>query len=160
MLFRDEKRGLGLQKDLVVLGGAGNINWRHQYQSVCDSIRIVEETAHETQIPVLGPSFSGSFDSFASILHGQPGGGGDPSGGARGQQLRVISGSATSPDAAKEFMRASKESLASVEYHSTVHDSKLLWQILSNWRRSRVAVLSESETRYGADPAATSGATR
>jgi hypothetical protein len=57
-------------------------------------------------------------------------------------------------------MTASKESLASVEYHSTVHDSKLLWQILSNWRRSRVAVLSESETRYGADPAATSGATR
>ena len=153
LLFRDEKRGPALEKDLVVLVVPETPTGGIDTKVFCDSVRIVEETTHETPIPVLGPSFSGSFDSFESILRGEPGAGGAPCGGARSLRLRVISGSATSPDAAKDFMRAAKDAHLDVQYQSTVHDSKLLRQILWNWRHSRIAVLSESETRYGADSA-------
>ncbi len=93
------------------------------------------------KIPVMGPSFSGSFASLAKIMQHGPG---------IKDRLQVISGTAGSSEAWREAFDKSQS-----QYSTTVHSIDTQFRILRDhmldeWRKgSRLALLTETETGLG-----------
>ncbi len=89
------------------------------------------------EIPVAGPCFSGSFWTLKKIFAQYP------------HHFRVITGSATVTDEWKAFP-AQNVSFASTVYDDDYAIGKLFRMIRDEWDSdARVAVISESATRYG-----------
>jgi hypothetical protein len=163
LLFRAEKHPSEAPhlQDLVVLLVPETPTGGIDTKVFCDAVDIVvAETTQGHPIPVMGPNFSGSFASLAKILAGPVEAGGDKKACDGAAKLRMISGSATSTKAWQEAFGKPSDGHPVTEYHTMVHDTDLLWRMmdtrLAAWEtewseRPRMAILSESETRYGGD---------
>jgi hypothetical protein len=94
------------------------------------------------KIPVMGPSFSGSFASLEKVMQHDP---------KIKDRLRVISGTSGSPNAWKKAFDEKSESL----YSTTVNNLDTQFDMLSehiirDWKKgSRLALLTETETGLG-----------
>lgn len=148
-------------KDLVVLLVPETPTGGIDTEVFCDAVNIVvAETIEGYTIPVMGPNFSGSFASLAKILDGPAEAGVDKKACDGAAKIRMISGSVMSTKAWQEAFGKPSDGHPVTQYHTMVHDTELLWEImdtrLSPWKeesseRPRVAILSESETRYGGE---------
>jgi hypothetical protein len=163
LLFRADKHPSEAPRfeDLVVLLVPETPTGGIDTKVFCDAVDIVVgETMQGYTIPVVGPNFSGSFASLAKILNGPAEADGSKKACDGAAKLRMISGSATSTQAWQEAFGTPTYGHPVTQYHTMVHDTELLWEImdtrLSPWKeknseRPRVAILSESETRYGGE---------
>ncbi len=167
LLFRADKHPYEAPRlqDLVVLLVPETPTGGIDTKVFCDAVDIiVAETMQGYTIPVVGPNFSGSFASLAKILNGPAEADGSKKACDGAAKLRMISGSATSTRAWQEAFGKPSDGHPVTEYHTMVHDTDQLWKMLWNimdtrlspWEkegseRPRMAILSESETRYGGD---------
>ncbi len=144
----------GKNSDLVVLLVPETPTGGIDPEVFCDAVRMVVSVSGDPIIPVLGPSFSGSFASLKTIMGGEAWPEDKPCEGRIGKEiaskLRVTSGSASSAGAWEEAFGKQPAS----HYQTTVHNNNELWRMLksrfSDWNvHDRVATLSESETRIG-----------
>src|SRR5580700_75707 len=141
LLFRADKHPSEAPRfeDLVVLLVPETPTGGIDTKVFCDAVNIVvAETMQGQTIPVMGPNFSGSFASLAKILTGPPEAGGDKKACDGAAKLRMISGSATSTQAWQEAFGTPTYGHPVTQYHTMVHDTELLWEImdtrLSPWK--------------------------
>lgn len=106
-------------------------------------------------LSVMGPAFSGSQDSLVYAIHDwrSQGSAGDGSTSCRDVKIRMISGSATSVD--QRLFQSSDN----IDFKATVIPDRITLEKVSQWIQvhgmgsrtgERVAILSESNTGYGA----------
>ena len=116
-------------------------------------VTIVEDTL----LRVIGPTFSGSSASLAALLRG-----GAPVVRAATKdtvvwRARVVTGTATSPANRRELTNASTDFLATVHDDATVLNEAIRVLMELDIPPTRVAILRETNTAYGAAIADTTG---
>jgi hypothetical protein len=150
----EEKPSECQKSDLVVLLVPETPTGGIQPEVFADAVKMISRAsssqkpsdgasnATTPQIPVMGPSFSGSFASLGKIVELNK----------TKNNLMVISGTAESADAWKEAFKANSKST----YSTTVHDIVTQYGALSKhmsveWKKEgqRFALLTESQTGIG-----------
>jgi len=120
---------------------------RKQFQNAVAWIKALRgETGHGAPVAVLGPTFSGSFQSLTEMLKFD----GLSKDLYRGPKLAIFSGSTTSKEDALTFAKN-----PGIDFHSFLQDDETglnrFCQYLStnHFDPERLAILSEDETAYG-----------
>jgi hypothetical protein len=144
---------------------------RQQFQNAVQWIEMLSlrGLGRGDRVMILGPSFSGSFESLAELLLDQKIAAKLDLKAGEGRALPVYAGAVSGPKSAKWFRHKMNEEYGEkpprVLFHSFVwDDEQIVGKFLTHMKTaqpgfdaSRVAILSEDETAYGMDVGDQSG---